>query len=812
MSKARAGKLENTIEQCRAEGKWSKSIELAEELKTSTVHEALSNFLIGEGKLESYLEENPPIESNFSKAKTGLADAQKYLLSVIGEEGRKAGLALDSHLLLAKLFYACGEFDKSLEHFKLSDIDSLKQEIVLSSRTLRILAESYAAKGLCIEAKNPKGTSKYKTAELEAEMINCFERAADIGLLYLQGQEFNAHSMGAILETALQRSPIVLIKLDRLQTAIERYRCMLSACETKATQSLRLTLARQLAEVLLRGVSGTIYTPPNNKNSRIDVSGAKKLWMPRRYTTRNQFIPKNQYEEILLLLLIAETLANRDAVLSQSPEFRVARAHALGNVTAVHDLLTLATVRWGQISFLHDSFEKALKFTFNESHVWRQYSLSLVSLNRYNHALNAFKESIKLSPNDTVQLLMSARICYEQLGYIKEGLEFSYEALRKETKGMRSRAQLFVGIGLQQLAITTTLKSERDMYSKQAIEAFEKAVQLDPNDHLSEYYLALQHAINYNITEALVHIKSALTLRAEHAHSLHLFALLLTANHRPNEAMKIVEDALEEFPDNLNLMHVRAHLELYLKGTETVLYTLQKMIIVWKELYEAQTQAINVSLYEFHDDRHSETKSVVQYQPSQISDKDSNSIHPASLAASRVDHALSEAASSLSSFTPRPGSPKAWSIQLKIWILLADVYLASDLPNEAENCIQEAMSINPLSHHVMYMKGKANVYLSQWQEAKQCFLNAVSANPLFPEALRSLGEAHYYLGEPRLAEKYLKDAAKIDPSCPNIWFTLGKVMESLEDFSAASDCIAASLHLEPSCPVLPFTSINLAFE
>lgn len=452
--------------------------------------------------------------------------------------------------------------------------------------------------------------------------INCFERAADIGLLYLQGQEGPAN-MGAILETALQRSPIVLIKLDRLQAAIDRYRCMLSAVETKATQSLRLTLARQLAEVLLRGVSGTLYTPPTN-NNRMNSSGAKKLWMPKRYTTRNQFIPKNQHEETLLLLLIAEALANRDAVLSQSPEFRIARLHALGNVTAVYDLLTLATVRWGQISFLHDSFEKALKFSFNEPHIWKQYALSLISLSRYQHALNALKDSSKLSPYDTVQLLMSAKICYEQLGLINEGLQFSYEALRKETKGMRSRANLFIGIGLQQLAITTTLKSERDLFSRQAIEAFEKAVQIDQNDHLSEYYLALQHAINYNITEALVHIKTALMLRAEHSHSLHLFALLLTANHRPYEAMRIIEDALDEFPDNLNLMHARAHLELYLKGSEQALNTLQKMIGLWKELYESQTQAFNGSLNEFHDDRHSETKSVVQYQPSLISDKDSS--------------------------------------------------------------------------------------------------------------------------------------------------------------------------------------------
>lgn len=80
-----------------------------------------------------------------------------------------------------------------------------------------------------------------------------------------------------------------------------------------------------------------------------------------------------------------------------------------------------------------------------------------------------------------------------------------------------------------------------------------------------------------------------------------------------------------------------------------------------------------------------------------------DSVHAASLAASRVEHALSEAASSLSSFSPRPGPQKAWMIQMKIWLLLADIYLTSDLPNEAENCIHEATQINPLSHQVMYM-------------------------------------------------------------------------------------------------------------
>lgn len=45
-------------------------------------------------------------------------------------------------------------------------------------------------------------------------------------------------------------------------------------------------------------------------------------------------------------------------------------------------------------------------------------------------------------------------------------------------------------------------------------------------------------------------------------------------------------------------------------------------------------------------------------------------------------------------------------IQMQIWLLLADVYLAVDQPNEALNCIQEAQLINPMSHHIMFMVSK----------------------------------------------------------------------------------------------------------
>lgn len=41
--------------------------------------------MVGEAKLEMFLEENPPIESNIDKACVGLNDAKSYLTESISE-------------------------------------------------------------------------------------------------------------------------------------------------------------------------------------------------------------------------------------------------------------------------------------------------------------------------------------------------------------------------------------------------------------------------------------------------------------------------------------------------------------------------------------------------------------------------------------------------------------------------------------------------------------------------------------------------------------------------------------------------------
>lgn len=75
-------------------------------------------------------------------------------------------------------------------------------------------------------------------------------------------------------------------------------------------------------------------------------------------------------------------------------------------------------------------------------------------------------------------------------------------------------------------------------------------------------------AITGHIAEAQNHIRMGLDLQPEHSSTLHLLALILTAERQYKVALAIVENALEEYPDCLNLLYVKAHLELHEKGGE----------------------------------------------------------------------------------------------------------------------------------------------------------------------------------------------------------------------------------------------------
>lgn len=820
-------RIEVEIERNREEGNWSKVIELADQLKEKTPEfVCLCDFLIGEGKLENHVEEWPPIEANISRAKVSLIEAKRYLHQVTNDAGIKAGVAMDAHLLLGKLQYACGQYAEGIKHFVAADLSNLSEK-KLPLRSLRIVAESYAIKGLCLQ-KDDGAPTKFKKAGKEEEINKCFSLASDLGLLYMQKIEKEQQnqnsvstamntsgthspqplgiqrSLGVVLEQAMLSAPLLLLQQGKFEQALERYRNTLCAVECTGITVVRLKFMCQLAELLLQGQLGENYVSP------LMMPQKTSLWKPKHYAALSQFIPKNECEEVVLLLSVAESMAVKNAVLSQSPEFKEARSSAGMEATRVYDLLTVATVRWGQIALLQESLERSMKFSFEELYLWKQNALSLISIGKYSLGLSVLKEVIRLDPKSINNYLLAAKICYQYLNLPEDGLKYAREAILKDMEnnsGFLGRSYLYIGIGYHLLAEASSPKKDKDELRLKALSHLRSAVDLEPNDHLCQYYLGLLLALTNQLSDAQYHVQMALDLHPEHSATLHLLVLLLSAEQEHKAALAIVNDALEEYPDCLNLMYLKAHLEKHEYGPEKALGSAKQMLELWKNLYEGQT---NSDMPEC--DRKSDSRSIFQLYPSEMSDKDSSSLRLQNNPAARIEQALSEVASSLSSFSPRPGPHRAWMLQVEIWLLLAELYLALDQPGDVQQCIIEATQIYPLSHHIMHMKALSHMQKEQWNEARQYLQNALAINTQHVSSLQQLGLVYHYLDLQGLAETTLREAAKIEPKNHVTWYNLGRVLKALGEYEKASSAMATALMEEKSNPILPFNSVPLCFE
>ena len=88
-------------------------------------------------------------------------------------------------------------------------------------------------------------------------------------------------------------------------------------------------------------------------------------------------------------------------------------------------------------------------------------------------------------------------------------------------------------------------------------------------------------------------MKVALSLRRDHLPSLHLLALLLSAQNDNGEALSLTEASLKEYPSSMPLMYLKAILEEKVRGPEVALITARKMLAHWKSIYERQSSGNN---------------------------------------------------------------------------------------------------------------------------------------------------------------------------------------------------------------------------
>uniref|UniRef100_A0A3B4T2X2 Tetratricopeptide repeat domain 7A n=1 Tax=Seriola dumerili TaxID=41447 RepID=A0A3B4T2X2_SERDU len=792
-------RLEAELERYRAECQWDKMPAIIDQMHAARIHEDddYGTLLMAEALLEECLQENMDLLRRsiplMDKTQPRLCRAKGHLNTILSRGRLTPRYLNEALLLMAKVHYVQGRYRDAqgmcarvgLEELTLDDQPTYH---------LRLLAEAFVIK-LSLDHQTVSAVSRVRLSEREEESLSCYLKACDAALSYLQELDKVVTTPHTKTAKASLLPPPVDIDLGYfLQAALQSaYICL-----------LQRSAARKLAEVLLSSVSEDSYWPPLGPPppSWLHREGAAAskdaiyptVKPPQRYSTEC-FCPQDVVEEAVLLLLITESMASGEAVISRLPDQAEARQASLQDAASVYDLLTIGMARRGQYAMLSECLERAMKFSFNEFHLWHQLGLSLMAAGKGVGAVSVFKECARMRPEDPSLPLLAAKVCIGQLLWFEEAgaLSQSVVSMGEEAGEFLPRAYMALGL-CYSLQASDTLKEDRNKFNKKALQAL-SAHSLDPQDAQIAMYLALQLAL---VSAAMEPLQAALNLHGDDLHSLHLLTLLLSAQKHHRHALDTLGLALSQHPDNF-LLFTKVKLEEALFGPAAALQTCEEMLQRWQSRYD-------VSRSETDD-----SSSIPMAEKTEVSPGGRKpSIHltlpdfqDTSTAVSRLEAALSEV-SEISS-TRRHGPTYIWTTLERIW-LQAELFMADGRLKEAQFCFTEASSIFPNSYSVLLQRGRLAELRGQLDEAKGLYDEALAIHPTGERILVHMGRLLVKSGRVHLGEKVLRDAVQVHSTSHEAWSGLGEALQSRSS-RQAPDCFLTALELEASCPIRPFTII-----
>ncbi|XP_010836957.1 PREDICTED: tetratricopeptide repeat protein 7A [Bison bison bison] len=845
-------------EGARCQG-WTVGLRLSDDLGKLLLAEALLEQCL-KGNHATIKDSIPLLEKNEPK----MNEARNHLSSILNHGKLPPQYLCEAMLILGKLHYVEGSYRDAISMYARAGIDDMSMENKPLYQ-MRLLAEAFVIKGLSLERLPNSIASRPRLTEREEEVITCFERASWIAQVFLQELEkvtsntTSRHLKGShpvdyeltyFLEAALQSAYVTNLKKGNIVKGMKELREVLRTVETKATQNFKVMAAKHLAGVLLHSLSEECYWNPlsqplpefmsKEENSFI----MQALRKPHLYEGDNLYCPKDNIEEALLLLLISESMATRDVVLSRTPEQEEDRAVSLQNAAAIYDLLSITLGRRGQYVMLSECLERAMKFAFGEFHLWYQVALSMVACGKSSYAVSLLRECVKLRPSDPTVPLMAAKVCIGSLHWLEEAERFAMMVIHlgEEAGEFLSKGYLALGLTYSLQATDATLKSKQDELHRKALQTLERAQQLAPGDPQVILYVSLQLALVRQISSAMEQLQEALKVCKDDANALHLLALLFSAQKHYQHALDVINMAITEYPENFNLMFTKVKLEQVLKGPEEALVTCRQMLQLWQTLYSfsqlgglekdgslgegltLKKQSIgwappsgsvhcSAAAGPGHPavtrcalpllQGYAATATRRAAQP--FLSRSTGSRRASSIAASRLEEAMSEL--TVPSSVLKQGPMQLWTTLEQIWLQAAELFMEQQHLKEADFCIQEAAGLFPTSHSVLYMRGRLAEMKGSLEEAKQLYKEALTVNPDGVRIMHSLGLMLSRLGHKSLAQKVLRDAVERQSTYHEAWQGLGEVLEAQGQSEAAVDCFLTALELEASSPVLPFSII-----
>uniref|UniRef100_A0A6Q2XJ13 Tetratricopeptide repeat protein 7 N-terminal domain-containing protein n=1 Tax=Esox lucius TaxID=8010 RepID=A0A6Q2XJ13_ESOLU len=733
-------------------------------------------LLLAEALLEECLQDNISLLRNATPLtdinQPKLARSKGFLNSILSR-GRLGPRHLNEALLLmAKIHYVQGRY---------RDAQGMCARVGIEELTgdgqpvyhLRLLADAFVIKGLSLDHQAVSAASRVRLSEREEECMTCYLRACDTALVYLQELD--------------KKRLLTVVKFNVKHTCVLLWHPMVQAA------------ARKLAEVLLSSVSEDSYWAPTalppsawlqregNASQKDALYPSTKL--PQRYST-------DRSEDLLPVLR-----ASGEAVISRAPDQKEARETSLQDATSVYDLLSIGMARRGQYGMLSECLERAMKFSYNEFHLWHQLGLSLMACGKGVSAVSVLKECARMRPEDPSLPMLAAKVCINQLHWLEEAeaLSQSVVAMGEGAAEFLPRAYLTMGLCCSLQASDGKRRDLRPLHCR--------AHALDAHDAKIALYLALQLAVVRQVSAAMDPLQVSLSLQGDDLHSLHLLTLLLSAQKHYQHALETLTLALSQHPDNFNLLFTKVKLEEVLYGPGTALQTCEDMLQIWQSRYDFTRTSEGDDSSSIHPPEPpppSRKLSGHHLNLPDFQDADTGSQSGPSLAASRLEQAMSEL--SANSSAQKQGPAYIWTTLECIWLQAGELFMAEGRVKEAQFCVQEAAVLFPNSHSVLLLRGRLAELRGNQDEAKSFYDEALAIHPNGHRILLHLGRLLVQCGRVGLGEKVLRDAVQSQSTSHEAWSSLGEALQS-RGSSQAPDCFLTALELEASCPIRPFTVI-----
>ncbi|CAN6985880.1 hypothetical protein IGI04_000820 [Brassica rapa subsp. trilocularis] len=472
-------------------------------------------------------------------------------------------------------------------------------------------------------------------------------------------------------------------------------------------------------------------------------SGEEAVPPNLRSQTEGSFIPRNNVEEAILLLMLLLRKVNQKRISWDA---------------SILDHLTFALTMAGDLTALAKQLEELSPEILDQRELYHTLSLCYHGAGEGLVALGLLRKlfSEKEDPNRISGLLMGSKICGERPSLAEEGLDYARRAigsLGNECVQLDGAARLVLGIALTESSRKTSTEAERVAKQSEGMQALASADMTDPR---VLHRLALENAEQRKLDSALVYAKQALKLGAESdLEAWLLLARVLSAQKRFSDAETIVDAALNETGkwEQGKLLRLKAKLRLArgevkegIKSYTEVLALLQvqsKSLNSSKKMPKGYVEELrSLELGTWHDLAH------IYIDLSQWRDAET------CLSRSRLI---------------APYSPVRYHTE-------GVLYQRQGQLEEAMEAFTTALDIDPM--HVPSLISKAEILLELGNRSSVAVVRS-----------------------------FLMEALRIDRMNHSAWYNLGKMFKAEGSVSSkreAVECFQAAVALEETMPVEPF--------